>query len=59
MKKHSQSSQNSKFVMSLHYLKKEVIDDVDFFHADKHQSFLQGYTIITDGHDEAFSKYSK
>ena len=24
-----------------------------------HQSFLQGYTIIIDEHDEALSKYSK
>ena len=39
--KHSQSSQNSKFTMSLQYLKKEVRDEVDFLHADKHQSFLQ------------------
>ena len=41
MVKHSQSSQNSKFAMSLQYLKKEVRDKVDFLHADKHQSFLQ------------------
>ena len=41
MVKHSQSSQKSKFVMSLQYLKKEVRDEVDFLHADKHQSFLQ------------------
>ena len=39
--KHSQSSQNSKFTMSLQYLKKEVRDEVDFWHVDKHQSFLQ------------------
>ena len=32
--KHSQSSQNSKFAMSLQYLKKEVRDRVDFLHAD-------------------------
>ena len=41
MVKHSQNSQKSKFVMSLQYLKKEVRDEVDFLHADKHQSFLQ------------------
>ena len=41
MIKHSQSSQNSNFAVSLQYLKKEVRDDVDFLHADKHQSFLQ------------------
>ena len=28
--KHSQSSQNIKFTMSLHYLKKEVRGEVDF-----------------------------
>ena len=38
MVKHSQSSQNSKFAMSL---QKKVRDEVDFLHADKHQSFLQ------------------
>ena len=51
------------------YLKKEVRDEVDFFHAAKHQrswfqhfgdqSFLQGDTIIIDGHNLACSKYSK
>ena len=57
MVKHSQSYQNSKFAMSLQYLKKEVRDEVDFLHADKHQSFLQGDTIIIDGHDQAVTKY--
>ena len=37
MVKHSQSSQNSKFAMSLQYLKKEVKDEVGCLHADKHQ----------------------
>ena len=41
MIKHSQNSQNRKFAMSLQYLKKEVGDEVDFLHEDKHQSFLQ------------------
>ena len=27
--------------MSLQYLEKEVKDEVDFLHADKHQSFQQ------------------
>ena len=63
--KHSQSSQNSKFAMSLQYLIKKVRDKVDFLLADKYQSFLQdhfktlrikvsflqGDTIIIDGHD--------
>ena len=75
MVKHSSrwsSSQNSKFVMSLQYLKKEVKDKVDFLHADKHQSFLKLYfntlgikvsykvdIIIINGHDPGFSNYSK
>ena len=39
--KHSQSSPNSKFTMSLQYLKKGVRNEVGFWHVDKHQSFLQ------------------
>ena len=39
--KHSQSFPKDKFVMSLQYLSKEVRVEVDFLHADKHQSFLQ------------------
>ena len=39
--KHSKSSQNSKFTMSLQYLKKEVRDEVDVLHADKYHSFLK------------------
>ena len=41
MVKDSQSSQKSKFAMSLQYLEKEVRDKVEFLHADKHQSFQQ------------------
>ena len=37
----SQSSQNSKFALSSQYRKKEVRDEVDFLHADKHQDFPQ------------------
>ena len=51
MIKNSQSSQNSKFAMSLQYLKKDVKAEVDFLHTEfpkslfqhfEHQSFLQG-----------------
>ena len=41
MVKHSQSSQNCKSAMSLQYLGKDVRDEVNFSHTDKHQSFLQ------------------
>ena len=71
MVKHSQSSQDSKFAMSLQYLRKEV--KVDFLHSDKHQSFLKVYfntlgistlsykadIIIINGYDQAFSSYLK
>ena len=39
--KYAQITQNNKFAISLQYLKKELINEVDFFHADKHQSFLK------------------
>ena len=52
MFKNSQSSQNSKFAISLQYLKKELQAEVDFLHAKfpkslfqhfEHQSCLQGW----------------
>ena len=55
----SQSSENSKFAMSLQYLEIDGRDEVDFLDADNHQSFLQGDTIVLDEHDPSFSKYSK
>ena len=59
--------------MFLQYLKKEVKDEVDFLHGDEHQSCLKVYfntlgikiptrlieIIIINGHDQAFSNYSK
>ena len=36
MVNHFHNSQNSKFAMSLQYLKNEVRDEVDVLHADKH-----------------------
>ena len=40
MARHAQVTQNNKFAISLQYLKKGVSDEVDFLHADKHQSFI-------------------
>ena len=34
-----QITQNSQFPISLHYLKKEVREEIHFLHADRHQSF--------------------
>ena len=57
--RHAQITQNNKFAISLQYLKKEVSDEVDFLHADKHESFLQIDTMIFDGHDQVFPKFPK
>ena len=54
MVKHFQSSQNSKFTVSIEYLKKEVRDEVDFLHADaknKHQ-LLKIDMIVFDGNSK-------
>ena len=39
MAKHAQITKNNKFVISLQYLKKEVSDEVNFLHADKHERY--------------------
>ena len=49
MARHAQITQNNKFAISLQYLKKEVSDEVDFLHADKHESLLQIDTMILTG----------
>ena len=49
MSRHAQITQNNKFAISLQYLKKEVSDEVDFLHADKHESLLQIDTMILIG----------
>ena len=55
--RHVQITQNNKFAISLQYLKKEVNDEVDFLHADKHESLLQIDTMILMGmvrHSQSF-----
>ena len=45
MVKYSQSYQNSKFAMSLQYLKKELRDEVDFLHVkDQRKGYSQIHT---------------
>ena len=46
---HAQITQKNKFIISLQYLKKEVSDEVDFLHADKHESSIQIDTMILMG----------
>ena len=41
MARHTQITQNNKFAISLQYLEKELSDEVDFLHTDKHESLLQ------------------
>ena len=57
--RHAQITQNNKFAISLQYLKKEVIDEVDVLHADKHECFLQIETITFGGDGQAFPKSPK
>ena len=59
MARHAQITLKNKFAISLQYLKKEVSDEVDFLHADKHESFLQIDTIIFDEDGQALSKFTK
>ena len=40
----------------MRYLKKEVNDEVYFWHADKHQNFLQAGTITLSVHSQACPK---
>ena len=43
----------------LQYLKKEVSNEADFWHADKHKSFLQSDTMIFNEDGQAFLKFLK
>ena len=49
MARHVQITQNNKFAISLQYLQKEMSDEVDFLHVDKHESLLQIDTKILVG----------
>ena len=44
--RHAQITQNNKFAISLQYFKKEVSDEIDFLHPDKHKSLLQIDTMV-------------
>ena len=57
--RHAQITQNNKLTISLQYFKKEVSDEVDFLHTDKHENFLQIDGMIFDGDREAFPKFPK
>ena len=58
MARDAQITQNNKFAISLQYLPEES-DEVDYLHADKHESFLQIDTVIFDGDYQTFPKFPK
>ena len=55
----TQSTQNNKFSISFQYFKNYVRDKYDFWHEDKHQSFLQAGGIVFTGHSQQYAKYPK
>ena len=44
--RHAQITQNKNFAIFLQYLKIEMNDEVDYFHAGKHENLLQIDTMI-------------
>ena len=52
------NTQNKKFAY-LCNISRKTWDEVDFLHVLKHESFLQIDTMIIDGDDEGFPKFSK
>ena len=44
--RNAQITENSKFAISLQYLRKKVSHEVDFLHEDKHKSLIQIDTMI-------------
>ena len=56
MARYAQSTQNSKFVVSLQYVKKEGRDEVDFL---QHQTFLRVDPINLGGYGQTCPNYPK
>ena len=57
--RHTQITKNNKFAISMQYLKKEVSNEVDFFHVGKHESFLQIDTMVFDRDGQALPNFPK
>ena len=49
MSRHAQVIKNSKFVISLQYLKEGVSDEADFLYADKHENLPRIDTMVLIG----------
>ena len=59
MARHAHITQYNKIAISLQYIKKEVSDEIDFLHVDKHESSLQIDSMIFDGDGQTFPKFPK
>ena len=57
--RHAHITQNNKVAISLQYIKKEVSDEIDFSHIDKHESSLQINTMIFHEDGQTFPKFAK
>ena len=57
MTSHAQITQSNNFAIS--YQKKGVSNEVDFLHADMHESFLRIDTMNLGGGGQAFQKFPK
>ena len=57
--RHVYITQNNKVAIYLHYIKKEVSDEIDFLYVDKHESSLQINTLIFHEPGQTFSNFPK
>ena len=57
--RHAQSTQNNNFAKSLLYIKTEGRNKVDFWHADKHQTFIKDDAINFGGQGKSCTKRPK
>ena len=55
--RHTYSTQNNKYAVSLQYLKKELIYEIDDLHDDIRESLLQADSIIFYGFSQACPNY--
>ena len=55
--RHTYSTQNNKYAVSLQYVKKELIYEIDDLHDDIRESLLQADSIIFYGFSQACPNY--
>ena len=59
MARHTNITKNNKFAIFMQYLTKEVSNEFDFFHVDKHESFLQIDIMVFDRDGRALPDFPK